>query len=180
MVQDELDEPFPQDIQKQLWGAISSVFSSWMNARAITYRHLHDIPEDWGTSANVQAMVFGNLDEASAVGVAFTRSQETGEKTLEGSFMPQAHGEDMDSSSTKPLTLARSEGSDLKSMEELMPEIFEEFLSLCKRLENPLYGHDEAWLHHREGQIVDAAGPVRPRAHPRPPFGLLSIWPRKG
>nr|WP_321483768.1 pyruvate, phosphate dikinase [uncultured Cohaesibacter sp.] len=135
MVQDELDEPFPQDIQKQLWGAISSVFSSWMNARAITYRHLHDIPEDWGTSANVQAMVFGNLDEASAVGVAFTRSQETGEKTLEGSFMPQAHGEDMDSSSTKPLTLARSEGSDLKSMEELMPEIFEEFLSLCKRLE---------------------------------------------
>ena len=135
MVQDELDEPFPQDIQKQLWGAISSVFSSWMNARAITHRHLHDIPEDWGTSANVQAMVFGNLDEASAVGVAFTRSQETGEKTLEGSFMPQAHGEDMDSSSTKPLTLARSEGSDLKSMEELMPEIFEEFLSLCKRLE---------------------------------------------
>ena len=135
MVQDELDEPFPQDIQKQLWGAISSVFSSWMNARAITYRHLHDIPEDWGTSANVQAMVFGNLDEASAVGVAFTRSQETGEKTLEGSFMPQAHGEDMDSSSTKPLTLARSEGSDLKSMEELMPEIFEEFLSLCERLE---------------------------------------------
>nr|WP_320143161.1 pyruvate, phosphate dikinase [uncultured Cohaesibacter sp.] len=135
MVQDELDEPFPQDIQKQLWGAISSVFSSWMNARAITYRHLHDIPEDWGTSANVQAMVFGNLDESSAVGVAFTRSQETGEKTLEGSFLPQAHGEDMDSSSTKPLTLARSEGSDLKSMEELMPEIFEEFLSLCKRLE---------------------------------------------
>ena len=135
MVQDELDEPFPQDIQKQLWGAISSVFSSWMNARAITYRHLHDIPEDWGTSANVQAMVFGNLDEASAVGVAFTRSQETGEKTLEGSFLPQAHGEDMDASSTKPLTLARSEGSDLKSMEELMPEIFEEFLSLCKRLE---------------------------------------------
>ncbi|SFO10002.1 pyruvate phosphate dikinase [Cohaesibacter marisflavi] len=135
MVQDELDEPFPQDIQKQLWGAISSVFSSWMNARAITYRHLHDIPEDWGTSANVQAMVFGNLDDNSAVGVAFTRSQDTGEKTLEGSFLPRAHGEDMESSSAKPLPLIRSEGSDVKSMEELMPDIFSKFLTLCDRLE---------------------------------------------
>ena len=135
MVQDELDEPFPQDIQKQLWGAISSVFSSWMNARAITYRHLHDIPEDWGTSANVQAMVFGNLDDKSAVGVAFTRSQETGEKTLEGSFLPRAHGEDMESGSTKPLPLIRTEGSDVSSMQELMPEIFDDFLSICKRLE---------------------------------------------
>ncbi|WP_319411053.1 pyruvate, phosphate dikinase [uncultured Cohaesibacter sp.] len=135
MVQDELDDPFPQDIQKQLWGAISSVFSSWMNARAITYRHLHDIPEDWGTSANVQAMVFGNLNAQSAVGVAFTRSQDSGEKKLEGSFLPVAHGEDISTGDHKPLPLSRSEGSDIKSMEELMPDIFSEFLSICKRLE---------------------------------------------
>ena len=135
MVEEELDEPFPQDIQKQLWGAISSVFSSWMNARAITYRHLHDIPEDWGTSANVQTMVFGNLNEKSAVAVAFTRSQETGEKKLEGSFLPNAHGEDIISGQTKPLPLERIEGSEIKSMEELMPDLFGEFLSICDRLE---------------------------------------------
>ena len=79
-VEEEHGEPFPQDPHSQLWGAIGAVFGSWMNQRAITYRRLHDIPESWGTAVNVQAMVFGNMGETSATGVAFTRNPSTGEK----------------------------------------------------------------------------------------------------
>src|SRR6185312_1886828 len=79
-VQEELGKPFPQDPHEQLWGAIGAVFGSWMNQRAITYRRLHNIPESWGTAVNVQAMVFGNMGETSATGVAFTRNPSTGEK----------------------------------------------------------------------------------------------------
>ncbi|MDP1092129.1 PEP/pyruvate-binding domain-containing protein, partial [Klebsiella pneumoniae] len=83
------------DPREQLWGAIGAVFSSWMNARAITYRRLHDIPEAWGTAVNVQAMVFGNMGETSATGVAFTRNPSTGEKLLYGEFLVNAQGEDV-------------------------------------------------------------------------------------
>jgi pyruvate,orthophosphate dikinase len=79
-VEEETGKPFPQDPHEQLWGAIGAVFGSWMNARAVTYRRLHDIPESWGTAVNVQAMVFGNMGETSATGVAFTRNPSTGEK----------------------------------------------------------------------------------------------------
>ncbi len=88
-------KPFPQDVHEQLWGAIGAVFQSWMSARAITYRKLHNIPEDWGTAVNVQAMVFGNLGETSATGVAFTRNPSTGEKALYGEFLVNAQGEDV-------------------------------------------------------------------------------------
>src|SRR6188472_1495918 len=94
-VQEEHGEPFPQDPQQQLWGAIGAVFGSWMNARAKTYRKLHNIPEDWGTAVNVQAMVFGNLGDTSATGVAFTRNPSTGEKRLYGEFLINAQGEDV-------------------------------------------------------------------------------------
>ncbi|MGX9182309.1 PEP/pyruvate-binding domain-containing protein, partial [Mesorhizobium sp. BHbdii] len=94
-VEEELGRPFPQDPQEQLWGAIGAVFSSWMNNRAITYRRLHDIPESWGTAVNVQAMVFGNMGETSATGVAFTRNPSTGEKQLYGEFLVNAQGEDV-------------------------------------------------------------------------------------
>src|SRR4051812_16996355 len=87
--------PFPQDPHAQLWGAIGAVFRSWMNARAITYRRLHNIPESWGTAVNVQAMVFGNRGETSATGVAFTRNPSTGEKSLYGEFLINAQGEDV-------------------------------------------------------------------------------------
>jgi len=83
-IEEALGEPFPQDPEVQLWGAIGAVFSSWMNARAVTYRHLHGIPAAWGTAVNVQAMVFGNLGNASATGVAFTRNPSTGESELYG------------------------------------------------------------------------------------------------
>src|SRR4029077_1350312 len=91
-VREEKDEPFPQDPRAQLWGAIGAVFGSWMNARAITYRRLHAIPESWGTAVNVQAMVFGNMGDTSATGVAFTRNPSTGEKRLYGEFLINAQG----------------------------------------------------------------------------------------
>src|SRR6202790_5011991 len=86
-VEEESGKPFPQDPHAQLWGAIGAVFGSWMNQRAITYRRLHAIPESWGTAVNVQAMVFGNMGETSATGVAFTRNPSTGEKKLYGEFL---------------------------------------------------------------------------------------------
>src|ERR1700730_15834389 len=91
----ETGTDFPQDAHDQLWGAIGAVFSSWMNARAVTYRKLHDIPESWGTAVNVQAMVFGNMGETSATGVAFTRNPSTGESRLYGEFLINAQGEDV-------------------------------------------------------------------------------------
>ncbi len=94
-VESELRRPFPQDTGEQLYGAIAAVFGSWQNARAKTYRRLHDIPDDWGTAVNVQAMVFGNLGETSATGVAFTRNPSTGEKEIYGEFLLNAQGEDV-------------------------------------------------------------------------------------
>ena len=95
IVEKELGKPFPQDPHEQLWGAIGAVFGSWMNARANNYRELHDIPASWGTAVNVQAMVFGNMGETSATGVAFTRNPSTGEKELYGEFLINAQGEDV-------------------------------------------------------------------------------------
>ena len=89
------EKPFPQAPADQLWGAIGAVFGSWMNARAIAYRQLHDIPASWGTAVNVQAMVFGNMGDTSATGVAFTRNPSTGEKALYGEFLVNAQGEDV-------------------------------------------------------------------------------------
>src|SRR5204863_7610587 len=86
---------FAHDPHDQLWGAIGAVFSSWMNARAVTYRKLHDIPESWGTAVNVQAMVFGNMGETSATRVAFTRNPSTGKSRLDGEFLINAQGEDV-------------------------------------------------------------------------------------
>jgi pyruvate,orthophosphate dikinase len=94
-VEEESGKPFPQDPHDQLWGAIGAVFGSWMNQRANTYRRLHNIPESWGTAVNVQAMVFGNMGETSATGVAFTRNPSTGEKKLYGEFLINAQGEDV-------------------------------------------------------------------------------------
>src|SRR5205807_10290225 len=94
-LEEEHGAPFPQDPHDQLWGAIGAVFGSWMNQRAVTYRRLHNIPESWGTAVNVQAMVFGNMGETSATGVAFTRNPSTGEKRLYGEFLINAQGEDV-------------------------------------------------------------------------------------
>jgi len=138
-IEEALGEPFPQDPEVQLWGAIGAVFSSWMNARAVTYRHLHGIPAAWGTAVNVQAMVFGNLGNASATGVAFTRNPSTGESELYGEFLVNAQGEDVVAGIRTPQNITEAarlaSGSDKPSLEKLMPEAFAEFRSICDTLE---------------------------------------------
>ncbi|MEJ2027778.1 MAG: pyruvate, phosphate dikinase, partial [Limibacillus sp.] len=138
-VEQETGEPFPQDPEAQLWAAIAAVFGSWMNQRAITYRKLHDIPESWGTAVNVQAMVFGNMGDDCATGVAFTRNPSTGEHRFYGEFLVNAQGEDVVAGIRTPQSLtkiAREEShSDLLSMEEAMPEVFKQLDEVRARLE---------------------------------------------
>jgi pyruvate, orthophosphate dikinase len=138
-VQEETGEPFPQDPHAQLWGAIGAVFGSWMNQRAITYRRLHNIPESWGTAVNVQAMVFGNMGEDSATGVAFTRNPSTGEKKLYGEYLINAQGEDVVAGIRTPQEIteaARKEsGSDKPSMEKALPPAFAELKRIQAALE---------------------------------------------
>jgi pyruvate,orthophosphate dikinase len=135
----ETGKDFPQDPYEQLWGAIGAVFSSWMNARAVTYRRLHNIPESWGTAVNIQAMVFGNLGETSATGVAFTRNPSTGESRLYGEFLINAQGEDVVAGIRTPQDItdaARTEsGSDKPSMETAMPDAFKELTRIYTQLE---------------------------------------------
>ena len=140
-VEEERGKPFPQDPNAQLWGAIGAVFGSWMNQRAITYRRLHNIPESWGTAVNVQAMVFGNMGESSATGVAFTRNPSTGEKKLYGEYLINAQGEDVVAGIRTPQEIteaARKEaGSDKPSMEKALPEAF----AALKRIQGTLERH---------------------------------------
>ena len=130
VVEEHLKAPFPQDPHDQLWGAIGAVFGSWMNQRAITYRRLHEIPASWGTAVNVQAMVFGNMGDDCATGVAFTRNPSTGENKFYGEYLVNAQGEDVVAGIRTPqhLTIAGKEenGSKLPSMEEVMPEVFQQ------------------------------------------------------
>src|SRR6202022_3512348 len=135
----ETGKDFPQDPHAQLWGAIGAVFSSWMNARAVTYRRLHDIPESWGTAVNVQAMGFGNMGDPSATGVAFTRNPSTGESRLYGEFLINAQGEDVVAGIRTPQDIAeyarKESGSDKASMETAMPEAFKELTRIYTLLE---------------------------------------------
>jgi len=148
-VEGELGEPFPQDPHAQLWGAIGAVFASWMNDRAKFYRRMHDIPESWGTAVNVQAMVFGNMGESSATGVAFTRNPSTGENRLYGEFLINAQGEDVVAGIRTPQALtkvARQEmGEKQPSMEEALPEVFTQFKSVVEKLEK----------HYRDMQDIE-------------------------
>ncbi|MCO6392134.1 pyruvate, phosphate dikinase [Aliihoeflea aestuarii] len=138
-VVEELGHPFPQDPREQLWGAVGAVFSSWMNHRAITYRRLHDIPESWGTAVNIQSMVFGNMGDTSATGVAFTRNPSTGEKALYGEFLVNAQGEDVVAGIRTPQNLTETAriaaGSDKPSLEKVMPEAYANFVDIANRLE---------------------------------------------
>jgi pyruvate,orthophosphate dikinase len=148
-VRRELGKDFPQDPKAQLWGAVGAVFASWMNDRAKFYRRMHDIPESWGTAVNVQSMVFGNMGETSATGVAFTRNPSTGENRLYGEFLINAQGEDVVAGIRTPQNLtkiAREEmGERAPSMEEAMPEVFAQFKSVVERLER----------HYRDMQDIE-------------------------
>ncbi|MDG2571214.1 PEP/pyruvate-binding domain-containing protein, partial [Vibrio parahaemolyticus] len=139
LVEKELGKPFPQEPGEQLWGAIGAVFGSWMNNRAIKYRELHAIPASWGTAVNVQAMVFGNMGETSATGVAFTRNPSTGEKELYGEFLINAQGEDVVAGIRTPQDITErariASGSDKPSMEQAMPEAYNELVRIYGILE---------------------------------------------
>src|ERR1043165_3995005 len=138
-VKEENGQDFPQDPEKQLWGAIGAVFGSWMNTRAITYRRLHNIPESWGTAVNVQAMVFGNMGDDSATGVAFTRNPSTGEKLLYGEFLINAQGEDVVAGIRTPQEITeaarQAASSEKPSMEKAMPEAYAELTRIYGALE---------------------------------------------
>lgn len=131
--------PFPANPEEQLWGGVAAVFRSWMNPRANVYRKLHNIPEAWGTAVNVQAMVFGNMGETSATGVAFTRDPSTGANRFYGEFLINAQGEDVVAGirTPRPITRAAREemGDKHLSMEEAMPEVFAQLTEMYRRLE---------------------------------------------
>jgi len=139
LVAERTGKPFPQDVNEQLWGAIGAVFGSWHSPRAITYRRLHDIPESWGTAVNVQAMVFGNMGETSATGVAFTRNPSTGERELYGEFLVNAQGEDVVAGIRTPQNISEAARlaahSEAPSLEALMPETFGELTAIFDKLE---------------------------------------------
>ena len=129
---------FPEDPRAQLWGAIDAVFKSWGNARAIEYRKINNIPDDWGTAVNVQAMVFGNLDWDSATGVAFTRNPATGENVFYGEYLLNAQGEDVVAGIRTPQPInnaQREEDSDLKSLEEDMPDAYKQLVEVRNKLD---------------------------------------------
>jgi pyruvate,orthophosphate dikinase len=149
IVSEGLGRPFPQDVSEQLWGAIAAVFDSWDSDRAKVYRRLNDIPGDWGTAVNVQAMVFGNMGDTSATGVAFTRDPATGERAYYGEWLVNAQGEDVVAGIRTPqyLTLAARERASAKplSMEEAMPEAYGELARVFDLLE----------LHYRDMQDIE-------------------------
>ncbi|MDD7910511.1 pyruvate, phosphate dikinase [Pseudovibrio exalbescens] len=148
-VKEELGRDFPDDPQEQLWGAVSAVFQSWMIPRAQTYRKIHSIPEEWGTAVNVQAMVYGNMGEGSATGVAFTRNPATGENALYGEFLVNAQGEDVVAGIRTPQDISEAariaSGSEKPSLEAIMPEVFQQFQATCNKLE----------VHYREMQDLE-------------------------
>jgi len=149
LVERELGKPFPQDVGQQLWGAIGAVFGSWMNQRAITYRRLHNIPAAWGTAVNVQAMVFGNMGETSATGVAFTRNPSTGDREFFGEFLVNAQGEDVVAGIRTPQHLTKGareqDGAVEPSMQEVMPEVFSQLEETYRKLES----------HYRDMQDIE-------------------------
>ena len=139
-VETELGKPFPQDPYEQLWAAIGAVFGSWMNQRAITYRKLHNIPADWGTAVNVQAMVFGNMGDDCATGVAFTRDPSTGQNLFYGEYLVNAQGEDVVAGIRTPQHLTvqgkTAHNSRLPAMEEVMPRVFAQLEEIRRKLES--------------------------------------------
>ncbi len=143
----EVGSEFPEDPQQQLWQAIAAVFGSWMNQRAITYRKLNNIPSHWGTAVNVQAMVFGNLGNDCATGVAFTRDPATGENYFYGEYLVNAQGEDVVAGirTPQPLNKVKYKQGDLPAMEDVMPACYKELLRIRNRLEQ----------HYRDMQDIE-------------------------
>lgn len=147
LVQKETGAAFPEDPQVQLWGAISAVFRSWMSSRAVSYRRIQKIPETWGTAVNVQAMVFGNMGEDCATGVAFTRDPSTGERRFFGEFLPNAQGEDVVAGIRTPMPINTASAQDPKqaTMEQLFAAPYAKLVELYHQLEK----------HYRDMQDIE-------------------------
>ncbi len=146
IVHEKGGKDFPQDVDDQLWGAIGAVFDSWNNARAITYRKLNGIPDSWGTAVNVQSMVFGNMGNDCATGVAFTRNPATGEKKFFGEYLSNAQGEDVVAGIRTPLPISRAQVvADEQSLEETMPQVYAQLVDVYKKLES----------HYRDMQDIE-------------------------
>ncbi len=146
-ITDTTAKTFPMDPTEQLWGAIEAVFSSWNNDRAISYRRLNGIPDEWGTAVNVQSMVFGNLGEESGTGVAFTRDPSTGEKVFFGEYLMNAQGEDVVAGirTPQPITKAAAEGTGLQSLEVECPDVYKTLVETYEKLEK----------HYRDMQDIE-------------------------
>ena len=149
IVEEHTGRAFPQRPEEQLWGAIGAVFRSWANERAVRYRKLHDVPEHWGTAVNVQAMVFGNMGDDSATGVAFTRNPSTGEKVIYGEYLLDAQGEDVVAGIRTPHPLngacRSAEQAELLTLEQEMPGIYRALVRIFQKLEK----------HYRDMQDVE-------------------------
>ncbi len=149
VVQEVTGQPFPQDPEQQLWGAVAAVFRSWKNERAVRYRKLNGIPESWGTAVNVQAMVFGNMGDDCATGVAFTRDPSTGAKTFYGEYLKNAQGEDVVAGTRTPQPIdkaaRRADQGHLPTLEEEMPRAYAQLVRIYKRLEK----------HYRDMQDIE-------------------------
>ena len=138
-------EEFPQDPTEQLMGAVKAVFRSWDNPRAIVYRRMNDIPGDWGTAVNVQAMVFGNMGETSGTGVAFTRNPSTGEKGIFGEYLINAQGEDVVAGVRTPQPITK--------LAEDLPECYKEFMEIANKLENHYRDMQDMEFTIQEGKL---------------------------
>ncbi|WP_353287584.1 pyruvate, phosphate dikinase [Wolbachia endosymbiont (group B) of Gerris lacustris] len=132
IVYEKIGKNFPQNVEEQLLNSVNAVFSSWQNDRAVSYRKINNIPENLGTAVNVQAMVFGNLNDNSATGVIFTRNPSTGEKKLFGEFLVNAQGEDVVSGVYTPMPV---NGEQENTIEKLLPSIYRELCAVCEKLE---------------------------------------------
>src|ERR1039457_1255780 len=137
-IKENVGKDFPDDPEEQLWGAIGAVFGSWMNQRAITYRRLNNIPADWGTAVNVQSMVFGNMGNDCATGVAFTRDPSTGDNYFYGEFLVNAQGEDVVAGIRTPQPInnyKKQDGDNLPSMEDVLPDCYQQLARIRTTLE---------------------------------------------
>ncbi|MDE2581964.1 MAG: pyruvate, phosphate dikinase [Rhodospirillales bacterium] len=154
MVAEETGKPFPQDPEEQLWGAIGAVFGSWMNPRAVTYRRLHEIPAEWGTAVNVQAMVFGNMGEDCATGVCFTRDPSTGENMFYGEYLVNAQGEDVVAGirTPQPLSATRAQPGETP-METAMPAAYAELLAVREKLEQHYHDMQDIEFTVQQGKL---------------------------
>ncbi len=157
IVEKQTGKAFPTEPKAQLWGAIEAVFGSWMNHRASVYRKMNDIPDSWGTACNVQAMVFGNLGETSATGVAFTRDPSTGEKRLYGEWLPNAQGEDVVAGIRTPMPLSEGpnneKGAEHESLEKRMPAAHADLVKIADKLESHFHDMQDLEFTIQDGKL---------------------------